>query len=601
MTESSGVRTWGILLIAGVALSATLAGQAVVPGPPSNLQMTASGNVVSVTWGAPASGGPAANYVVIARSVSGTIIFQQNVWPTPSLVGSVPNGTYVVSIRAENVAGAGPETVPVTITVPSLPPPGQGAPGVPTNFQASVSGNTVSLSWGAPTTGGAPGNYVVVVRTTAGGTILAQNVWPTPSLIVGAVPNGEYAISVQATNASGAGPETPPRTITVPSAPPPGPGVPGVPTNFQASVNGNALTVSWGAPATGGVPTGYTLTARDAAGVFLASVPLGLTSPFAAGAVPNGVYTLTVRGVNASGAGPESASRTVTVPSGPGVPGVPGPPVNVGAALNGGNVLVNWESPVAGGTPTSYVVRASLAPGGPIVATLPTTGTSAAVPNVAPGTYYITVLAANNFGTSQPSAEVAVPVGGAGTRSTLHPPNPPTWIEGRASMIVASGQDPSKVWDDFVLPVTTSVRQIAWQGTYCIEQNGSGPPPQSATGFVISLHADDNGRPSTATALATLNIPMAQANPVQRSPFAGATCGNATTTTWSVWDYSTTVPVPLQVAANTRYWLSIQAQAPSYASYWSWRAGTPDTRVAYQLFGGSLVTLALDRAFSLAP
>lgn len=43
----------------------------------------------------------------------------------------------------------------------------QTAPGAPTNVQASVSGNTVSLTWGPPSSGGAPRGRDAVRRRRA--------------------------------------------------------------------------------------------------------------------------------------------------------------------------------------------------------------------------------------------------------------------------------------------------------------------------------------------------------------------------------------------------------------------------------------------------
>ena len=71
----------------------------------------------------------------------------------------------------------------IVVCVPLIARAQPGLPGAPSNFQATVSGNTLSLTWGAPTTGGAPTNYQIVARTTTGTLITTQNAWPTPSII----------------------------------------------------------------------------------------------------------------------------------------------------------------------------------------------------------------------------------------------------------------------------------------------------------------------------------------------------------------------------------------------------------------------------------
>ena len=72
-----------------------------------------------------------------------------------------------------------PACVVVSLVTALLPSAATGQPGAPTNFQVTVSGNTLSLAWAPPTTGGAPTNYRLIARTTTGTVITTQNVWPT--------------------------------------------------------------------------------------------------------------------------------------------------------------------------------------------------------------------------------------------------------------------------------------------------------------------------------------------------------------------------------------------------------------------------------------
>jgi hypothetical protein len=103
----------------------------------------------------------------------------------------------------------------------------------------------------------------------------------------------------------------------------------------------------------------------------------------------------------------------------------PGTPQNLSANVTGNTVTLSWNSPTTGGVPTGYVVQASLSPGGPIIASLPVSGTSLVVTDVPFGVYYVHVRAVNIDGTSGPSNEViaAVPSGSGGCTS---PPNAPT-------------------------------------------------------------------------------------------------------------------------------------------------------------------------------
>jgi hypothetical protein len=93
---------------------------------------------------------------------------------------------------------------------------------------------------------------------------------------------------------------------------------------------------------------------------------------------------------------------------------VPNPPTGFSATVSGSVVTLNWTAPATGDAPTSYLVQAGSATGLSDLASF-TTGnaaTSLAVFNVPPGVYYVRILAINSAGTSGPSNEFAVVVGG---------------------------------------------------------------------------------------------------------------------------------------------------------------------------------------------
>lgn len=492
-------------VMASLAFAAPVFAQNGPPGAPTNLQASASWNVVTVTWGAPSTGGTPTNYVLIARAPGGALLAALNVWPTPSFISNVPNGIYLVSVMASNAAGNGPETAAVQVTVPSQPPPGPGAPGVPTNFQGTVSGNTVSLSWGAPTSGGAVQSYTVIARTTGGAPIATQNVGPTTSF-VGAVPNGIYVVSIVASNADGSGPETPSQTFTVP--------------NF-------------------GLP--------------------------------------------------------------------PGPPQNLQASAAGTTVTFTWLPPSVGGPVQTYLINAALTPGGVPIATLtiPGTQTSTSVPNVPVGTYYVTALAVNAAGTSAGSNSTSVTVGGiapgGGSRSTMNPPGVPSIIEGRTSAVFLNGLPQIIVADDFTFAGGSNFTKVQWQGNYCVSQNNASAPGPTAQGFVFTVYGDNNGLPNPSNVIASATLPLSQVNETSQGVFVNATCGNAVNTRWSVYSYSATLPTVVHAAAGVRYWLTIQAILPNWNVDWNWRMGTTDTKSSLQFINGQLIPFNVDRAFALSP
>jgi hypothetical protein len=103
---------------------------------------------------------------------------------------------------------------------------------------------------------------------------------------------------------------------------------------------------------------------------------------------------------------------------------VPGAPQNLTAAVDTDTVTLTWAAPSSGGAPSSYVLDASLSPGGPVIASFPVAGTTLTVTGVPNGVYYARVRAVNADGSSLPSNEVAVVVPGGG--SCTSPPNAPT-------------------------------------------------------------------------------------------------------------------------------------------------------------------------------
>ena len=278
---------------------------------------------------------------------------------------------------------------------------GAGAPGAPGTPTISGDGSSVNINWTAPATGGLPTSYTVIARLTPGGGVVAAlpvgNVLGTS---VGA-PNGTFHVTVQASNASGPGPESPGVTFSVPV-------LPGAPTGLGADVHGNAATFTWTPPTTGGTTTGYVLVASlSAGGPPIATLPMGAPATgVVVSSIPPGTYFVRLAATNSGGAGPLSNEVTVSVA----VPQPPGPPTMNPAAVSGGSVMLSWVAPTTGTAPTGYLVVASVSPGGTPIATLPVgnvTGISVPAPS---GTYFIRVHGTNTIGTGSASNEITVVV-----------------------------------------------------------------------------------------------------------------------------------------------------------------------------------------------
>ncbi len=282
-------------------------------------------------------------------------------------------------------------------------PTNTGAPGAPTNVQATASGNTLNLTWGAPTTGAPATSYTLLARTSPGAA-------PVVALPLGAInafaataPNGIFLLSLTASNASGTGPESAVASVTFPAALVP----PASPTGFGVNVSGSTATFSWTAPLSGGAPSGY---------VLLAGTTPGFSAPFAALPVPASATSLAIPGVpagtyylrlvaqNAGGTSAPSNEVTLTV-VGLTAPGAP----TLSASVSGRTVNVSW-TPGGGGAPAGYTLSAAVSPAGAPVATVPLSGTGVSFPNVPSGTYYLRLTASNGAGTSPVSNQVTVTV-----------------------------------------------------------------------------------------------------------------------------------------------------------------------------------------------
>lgn len=179
------------------------------------------------------------------------------------------------------------------------------APGAPTNLTATPSGSTVTISWAAPLTGGAPTSYRLEAGSSAGLANLATIVTSNTSLTATSVPTGQYFLRVRATNAVGTGPATADVAVAVGCTPATAP-------SFTASVAGSTASFSWS------VAAGTIRTEIDAGyspGSIAVTVPIAAPGTSVAfPGVPRGTYYVRARAVNACGTSGPSTERTIVVP-----------------------------------------------------------------------------------------------------------------------------------------------------------------------------------------------------------------------------------------------------------------------------------------------
>jgi hypothetical protein len=227
------------------------------PGPPIGLTGAVSTYATSLSWTAPASGGPPTSYVVEAGTTSGAtnvVAYDMLSTATTFMAPGIPNGTYFVRIRARNAAGTSAPSNEITITGGS----GGCAPGPPGTLSVTVAGPNVTFQWGAAA--GGPTSYVLEAGTSPGSSnLVAFDVGLTTQFAVTAPP-GVYYVRVRARNACGS--SAPSNEVTVPAGQ--GCTPPGAPPNFTVSLAGRVMTLAWGAAT--GQPTSYILEAGAAPG-----------------------------------------------------------------------------------------------------------------------------------------------------------------------------------------------------------------------------------------------------------------------------------------------------------------------------------------------
>jgi Tol biopolymer transport system component len=270
------------------------------PNAPTGLTADAAGSTVTLSWTAPAAGPAPASYTVEAGSaarLSNLANFSTGSTATSFSSGGVADGTYYLRVRATNAVGSSGPSNEAILQVGPAPP------GPPAALAASAAGSTVTLSWTAPTTGGAPTSYTIEAGSSPGLTNLATVATGSTATTfsAGGVATGGYYLRVRAVNSYGASPPSNEFLLCVGCA-----ALPGASFAWQTTAvqpNG-ALEVRWTAAT--GAPTTYILDAGSAPGLSdLASIDVG-NLLFNTAGVPNGTYYIHVHGRNLCGLGPAS-------------------------------------------------------------------------------------------------------------------------------------------------------------------------------------------------------------------------------------------------------------------------------------------------------
>jgi hypothetical protein len=203
------------------------------------------------------------------------------------------------------------------------------------------------------------------------------------------------------------------------------------PTNLLATVAGSIVALSWTAPGQG-TPTSYVIEAGSSTGASnLAVVETGTTVTSLTTPAPPGTYFVRVRARVSGMLTGASNEVTLTVPSGCANPAVP---TGLTHSVSGTAVTLTWQA--ASGA-TGYVLEAGSSSGSSNLVSVDTGTASTTFNAAAPaGTYYVRVRARNSCGTSGPSNETVVVVGGG-----CPVPTSPTNLTG-----IVSGRTASLSW-----------------------------------------------------------------------------------------------------------------------------------------------------------
>ncbi|MGI8874598.1 MAG: DUF4082 domain-containing protein, partial [Egibacteraceae bacterium] len=182
---------------------------------------------------------------------------------------------------------------------------------------------------------------------------------------------------------------------------------PGQPTSVTAEAAGpTSADVAWTAPATGGTPTSYRITAYAGSSPQASRTVEGSppdTTATISGLTTGTTYTFRVQAINGSGAGPESAASNTVTPIGAVAPGAP---KNVLATPATKSARVTWSPPSGdGGSPiTGYTVTPFEGDAAQAAVQVPANETSTTVTELNNGTAYtFKVTATNDVATSKPS------------------------------------------------------------------------------------------------------------------------------------------------------------------------------------------------------
>jgi hypothetical protein len=180
------------------------------PGTVTNVNATAGTGSASLTWTAPASGGPPSSYKITpyigSTAQTPTTINGSPPAPNTTINGLTGGTTYTFTVQAINGAGNGPVSSPSNAVTPSSP----SAPVAPTNVTATGASGSAQVSWTQSSDGGSTvtGSTITPYIGTTAQTPVQVSGAATSKTVTGLTNGTAYTFKVKATNAIGTGPDS---------------------------------------------------------------------------------------------------------------------------------------------------------------------------------------------------------------------------------------------------------------------------------------------------------------------------------------------------------------------------------------------------------
>ncbi|MGE0122758.1 MAG: hypothetical protein AB7U25_07440 [Vicinamibacterales bacterium] len=449
-----GVGTWGRrafaagIVVAVVFGGATTAFAQGVPAP-TNVQATADGQAVTLTW--VTSVFPPYRVQVDAGAAPGATqasFTASQTFPNTLVVTNVPTGTYYVRVRIEKDGQVSGPSSEVTVAVVGC----QGAP-APPSLQGNAVGQTVMLQWSVPHPAGcAPSSLQLEAGRAPGASDVLTVDVPDYHLTqreFRSVPFGTYFVRVRANRFGVLGAPSNEVRLDVVCLPPPSILSP------LATVVGNAVRFSWEYGAGASADFGVSLEAGSQPGgadIGAISIPSEARAGFNVAGVAGQYYTR-LRAVNACGS-TVSAEMPVALTS-TCVQTQPVQFADISLPFGSPTAYLFWHPPAEGGLVTSYDLRVGTAPGladiaqrsvdGRYTPPVGYFGETFAVPGQR---VFARVAARNACGAAMPVEVYASNLGGC-----VNPPAPPSTtahVTGSTVELRWTATSPASTYDTFV-------------------------------------------------------------------------------------------------------------------------------------------------------